>query len=61
MKTHFAYIAAQSRADLAALVRARAALEQGAKRVTVLFPEGKPMRFTANDLPAIRQKITYNF
>ena len=61
MKTYFAYIAAQSRADLTALIRARAALEQGAKRVTVLFPEGEHIRFTSSDLPAIRQKITYNF
>ena len=61
MKTYFTYIAAKGRADLTALIRARAALEQGAKRVTVLFPTGKPIRFTANDLPAIRQKITYNF
>ena len=61
MKTFFSYIAAKSRADLPALIRAREALEQGAKRVTILFPSGKPTTFTPSDLPAIRQKIAYNF
>ena len=61
MKTFFAYIAAKSRADLAALIRAREALEQGTKSVTILFPVGAPLTFKASDLPAIRQKITYNF
>ena len=61
MKTFFTYIAAKSRADLAALIRAREALEQGTKRVTILFPVGAPATLTASDLPAIRQKITYTF
>lgn len=61
MRTFFTYIAAKSRTDLAALIRARESLEQGTKRVTILFPVGKPTTFTPSDLPAIRQKITYSF
>lgn len=56
-----AVINATDRRDMLALVEVRPLLESTAAVVEVTFDDGsRPVTFTRNDLPAIRQKIIFS-